>query len=132
MNYLKINGTVFDADIAISKYRLEYNVLDGDNAGRSQDHGSMIRDIIGAFPKLQITVFRKGNNYHGLDVLWEFLKAHSCDDYITLEAADGQNTISGKYYYSSFARDLENVINGINYYGEIEINFVAMNAEITP
>ena len=34
MSYIKLNGREFDADIAISAYNRNFNVLDGDNAGR--------------------------------------------------------------------------------------------------
>ena len=35
MNYIKINGTSFDVNVAISKYNENFSVLDGENAGRS-------------------------------------------------------------------------------------------------
>ena len=48
MSYLKINGITFDADIAIGEYSRNFNVLDGENAGRSLN-GRMIRDVIGTY-----------------------------------------------------------------------------------
>ena len=44
MNYIKLNGISFDADVAISKYNRNFNVLDGENAGRVMT-GRMVRDI---------------------------------------------------------------------------------------
>ena len=35
MGYIKLNGRSFDADVAISKYNRNFNVLDGDNVGRA-------------------------------------------------------------------------------------------------
>ena len=93
MSYIKLNGRSFDADVAISKYNRNFNVLDGENAGRVMT-GRMVRDIIGTYIGHKITVFRRGDNYAGLDELWDYLVAHSVDDSITLEAADGQTTIS--------------------------------------
>ena len=130
MSYIKLNGRSFDADVAISKYNRNFNVLDGENAGRVMT-GRMVRDIIGTYIGHKITVFRRGDNYAGLDELWDYLVAHSVDDSITLEAADGQTTISYEAYYTSASQDIEQVINGVNYWGEIEINFIPMEAQVT-
>ena len=46
MSYIKLNGREFDADVAISAYSRNFNVLDGDNAGRVMT-GLMIRGMIG-------------------------------------------------------------------------------------
>ena len=43
MSYIKLNGVEFDADVAISAYNRNFNVLDGPNAGRVLA-GKMIRD----------------------------------------------------------------------------------------
>lgn len=131
MSYLKINGIEFDADVAISKYNRNLNVLDGENAGRVMT-GRMIRDIIGAYIGHKLTVFRRGDNYQGLDALWDYLLEHSIDDSVQLEAADGQKTISYEAYYTSASQDIEKVENGINYWGELEINFVPMDAQVKP
>lgn len=131
MSYIKLNGRSFDADVAISKYNRNFNVLDGENAGRVMT-GRMVRDIIGTYIGHKITVFRRGDNYAGLDELWDYLVAHSVDDSITLEAADGQTTISYEAYYTSASQDIEQVINGVNYWGEIEINFIPMEAQVKP
>lgn len=128
MSYLKLNGTEFQTDVAITDYRLDYNILDGDNTGRSQERGTMIREIIGLFPQYKIVCARKGDNYEGLDSLWKFLKQHSMDDYVTVEMADGQETLRGNFYYTSFGRDLLRVEAGVRYWGSIEITFTAMEA----
>lgn len=49
-----------------------------------------------------------------------------------LEAADGQTTISYEAYYTSGTQDIESVSNGVNYWGEIEINFIPMEAQVVP
>lgn len=131
MSYIKLNGRSFDADVAISKYNRNFNVLDGDNAGRVMT-GRMVRDIIGTHIGHKITVFRRGDNYAGLDEFWDYLVAHSVDDSIMLEAADGQITISYEAYYTSASQDIEQVIDGVNYWGEIEVNFIPMEAQVTP
>ena len=132
MSYIKLNGIEFDADVAISAYNRNFNVLDGENTGRVIGKGRMIRDIIGTFIGHKLTVFRRGDNYEGLDRFWDYLVAHSVDGSVMLEAADGQTTISYEAYYTSGSQDIEKVENGVNYWGEIEINFIPMEAQVTP
>ncbi len=131
MSYIKLNGIEFDAEVAISSYNRNFNVLDGPNAGRVLA-GRMVRDIIGTYIGHKIKVFRRGDNYEGLDRFWDYLVAHSVDDSVMLEAADGQNTISYEAYYTSGTQDIEAVINGVNYWGEIEVNFVPIDAQVKP
>lgn len=131
MSYIKLNGIEFDADVAISSYNRNFNVLDGSGAGRVQS-GRMIRDVIGTYIGHKVKVFRRGDNYAGLDEFWDYLVTHSVDDSVVLEAADGQTTISYEAYYTSGSQDIEKVVNGINYWGEIEINFIPMDAQLRP
>lgn len=131
MSYIKLDGIEFDADVAISDYSREFNVLDGENSGRVMT-GRMVRDIIGTYLGNQMTVFRRGDNYAGLDEFWDYLVEHSVDDSVMLEAADGQTTISYEAYYTSARQAIEKVENGINYWGEIEISFVPMDAQVRP
>ena len=131
MSYIKLNGIEFDADVAISGYNRSFNVLDGENAGRVMS-GRMVRDIIGTYIGHKLTVFRRGDNYAGLDKFWDYLIEHSVDDSVMLEAADGQTTISYEAYYTSGTQDIEKVENGVNYWGEIEISFVPIDAQVKP
>lgn len=131
MGYIKLNGVEFDAEITISNYNRNLNVLDGENAGRVMA-GRMIRDIIGAYIGHKITVFRRGDNYQGLDNFWDYLVAHSVDDSVMLEAADNQKTISYEAYYTSASQDIEKVEGGVNYWGEIEVNFIPIDAQVKP
>ena len=131
MSYIKLNGIEFDTEVAISSYNRSFNVLDGENAGRVMT-GRMVRDIIGTYIGHKLTVFRRGDHYKGLDDFWAYLVAHSTDDSVMLEAADGQTTISYEAYYTSASQGLEKVEDRVNYWGEIEVNFVPMGAQVTP
>lgn len=131
MSYIKLNGIEFDADVAIGKYNRNFNVLDGPNTGRVMS-GAMVRDIIGTYIGHKLTVFRRGNNYAGLDNFWDYLIEHSVDDSVMLEAADGQTTIAYKAYYTSASQDIESVTDGINLWGEIEVNFIPIDAQVRP
>lgn len=131
MSYIKLNGVEFDTKVAISAYNRNFNVLDGDNAGRVMS-GRMVRDIIGTYIGHKITVFRRGDNQAGLDEFWDYLVAHSVDESVQLEAADGQTVLSYEAYYTSASQDLEKGENGTNYWGEIQVNFIPMEAQVTP
>lgn len=131
MSYIKLNGVEFDADVAISNYNRNFNVLDGENAGRVMT-GRMVRDIIGTYIGHQLTVFRRGDDYLGLDKFWNYLLQHSVDDSVMLEAADGQSTISYEAYYTSASQNIEKVENGVNYWGEVSVNFIPMEAQVKP
>ena len=54
------------------------------------------------------------------------------DDSVRLEAADGQTTISYEAYYTSASHSIEKVENGVNYWGEIEVNFIPVAPQIRP
>ena len=133
MSYISLNGRTFDADVAISDYERSFNVLDGPNTGRAIGDGTMIRDIIGTYIGHKLTVFRRGNNYAGLDAFWDYLVEHSIDkEGVLLEAADGQSTIRYRAYYTMAKQPLESVGGGVNYWGDIEINFIPMSAQVRP
>lgn len=132
MTYVKINGVSFDVDVAISNIEETFNVLDGENAGRVMS-GRMIRDIIGTYIGHKVTFFN-GKSQEDFDALWNYLVEHSVDDYVTLEAADGQSTISYEAYYTSGTRRLSEgaVSDGTNRWDELEVSFVPMDAQVKP
>lgn len=130
MNYCKINGRAFDVTVAISSIEESFNVLDGSNAGRVMS-GRMVRDVIGTYIGHKITFFN-GKKQADFDALWQYLIDHSVDDYVTLEAADNQTSISYQAYYTSGTRTLSSAANGANVWDEIEINFVPMDAQVKP
>ena len=130
MSYVKINGIEFDTIVAISSIEENLNVLDGENVGRVLS-GRMERDIIGAYIGHKITFFN-GKDNAKFDELWDYLVAHSVDDFVMLEAADGQKSIAYEAYYTSMKRELGMAQNGVNYWREIEVNFIPMEAQIKP
>ena len=134
MNYARINGISYEVGVAISDYEESFNVLDGENAGRGTKSGLMIRDIIGTYIGHKITFFNKGGTAGNaaFDKLWSDLLALSVEDSVVLEAADGQTTLKYDAYYTTGSRKLKQVTNGVNYWDELSVNFVPMEAQITP
>ena len=131
MNYCKINGVDFGATVAISDITENFNVLDGDNTGRSTLTGTMIRDIIGTYIGHEI-VFFNGKSNTDFDALWDYLVAHSANDSVLLEACDGQSSISYQAYYTSGTRKMKNVTDGVNHWDEIKVNFIPVDAQVKP
>lgn len=130
MTLCRINGNRFDVGVSISDYEESFNVLDGENAGRVMI-GRMIRDIIGTYIGHKITFFNNGNTA-AFDNLWDYLVAHSVDDSVQLEAADGQTSISYEAYYTSGSRRMKRASGGVNFWDELEVNFIPMDAQVTP
>ena len=130
MNYFKMNNQAFDVTVAISELEENFDVLDGKNAGRAMS-GRMIRDIIGTYIGHKLTFFN-GKNHRDFDALWDYLIEHSTDDSVTIEAADGQTSIEYEAYYTSGSRKLRTAADGVNYWDEIEVNFVPMDARVKP
>lgn len=128
MTYVKINGISFDAKVSISDYEENFNVLDGENTGRVA-RGDMIRDVIGVYIGHKVTFFR-GDTNSGFDDLWDYLVAHAADDSVRLEAADGQKTIEYDAYYTSGSRKIKAVIDGVNYWDELSVNFIPISPQI--
>lgn len=131
MTYVKINGVSFDVDVAISGIEENFNVLDGENAGRVMS-GDMTRDVIGTYIGHKITFFN-GKNNEAFDALWDYLIEHSVDDCVTLEAADGQRTISYEAYYTTGVRKVRSAERDVvTYWDELEVNFIPMKAQVKP
>ena len=129
MNYVKLNGISFDAKVAISDYEEYFNVLDGENAERVLA-GKMIRDVIGTYIGHKVTFFNINNDE--FDALWEFLLEHSVDDSVQLDAVDGQKQIKYDAYYTGGKRKIREVEDGVNYWDEIQINFIPIDAQLRP
>lgn len=133
MNYVKINGISYDVKVSISDYEEYFETLDGENAGRATLRGRMVRDIIGTYLGHKITFFNRGGaeGNAAFDALWDALKKHSVDDSVLLEAVDGQAQISYEAYYTSGRRKLKHVVDGTNYWDDLQVNFIPMEAQIT-
>ena len=86
--------------------------------------------IIGTYIGHKVT-FRNVNQA-AFDALWSALIAKSVKDSVMIEMADGQTTISYRAYYTSGTRKLTKVHDGVNYWDEIQINFIPISATVTP
>lgn len=129
-NLCKINDIEFDVTVAISEYEENFNVLDGENVGRVLS-GRMERDIIGTYIGHKVTFFA-AKSQEAFDALWDYLIAHSVDDSVMVEMADGQKTIRYEAYYTSGDRKLLKRENGVNYWDKMQVSFISMDAQVKP
>ena len=90
-----------------------------------------MRDIIGTYIGHTVTFFN-GKSNEDFDALWDYLVAHSVDDSVQLEAADGQSSITYEAYYTKGKRKLRTSTGSKNYWDEISVNFIPMEAQVTP
>ncbi len=131
MDYLKLNGQSFDADVAIKEYKLNFNVLDGENTGRVLS-GDMERDIIGTYIGHKVIVFN-GKGQEGFDKFVDFLIEHSVDkEGVLLEAVYGQKAISYQAYYTAGEVTLPFSDGNANYWDALEVNFIPMSPQVRP
>lgn len=127
-NLCKINGIEFD--VPIKELKETFNVLDGENAGRVLS-GRMTRDVIGTYIGHTVTFFN-GKDNGEYDRLYNYLLQHSVDDYVTVEMAHGQTTISYQAYYTTTEKELRIRENDVNYWDAIQVSFVPMDAQLRP
>ena len=96
--------------------------------------GRMVRDVIGTYIGHNITFFNKGgeSGNAAFDALWNALKRYSVEDSVMLEAVDGQTQITYEAYYTTGSRRIKQVVNGVNYWDELQVSFIPMEAQVTP
>ena len=131
MTYVKINGKPFDVDVAISDLEESFNVLDGPNAGRAMN-GGMIRDIIRTYIGHKITFFN-GKSNKDFDALWDYtlwpIRSMIMSSWRRQTVS---RSISYAAYYTSGTRRIRTVDGGVNYWDELEVSFVPIDAQVKP
>ena len=130
MDYCIIDGKAYDVYVdSIQEY---FNVTDTDNSGRAIANGRMIRDVIGTFIGHKVKFRRKGDNFAEYDSLC----THLMQPYesVNIKIAHNQETIEYEAYATNGQREVERIdrSNGTIYWKALEINFVPMEAQITP
>lgn len=128
--FLAINGTEFDV-LGIIKVGRSFRVEEDSNADTAIS-GRRIRSIVGTYIAHDFEVYRSPSNVQAFDAFWDFLKAHSVDDHVRLEAADGQETVRYDAYYTAARQDLDWRNNDTNLWGKINITFESIAPEVTP
>lgn len=130
-NYFKINGKSYD--VLVTGLEETFNILYSDNTGRTLSKGArMVLDPLGTFYGHKITVRRKQGHEKEFDELYDYVSRPRYDG-VSLEAAHNQTTIKYDAYVSNGGRPLNKITkNDVLFWGEMQLNFVAMEAQVTP
>ncbi len=125
-----IDGKEYDVSILfIPEEGIErkFNILDGNNAGRLQAKGKMVRDIIGTFFTYVIKIDTNRLNPQEYDELYETISDPNVDSH-TLVVPYGQSSLTFEAYITSGSDKLSRRVNGINYWEGLSLEFVSMQA----
>ena len=128
--FLSINGTSFDV-LGVIKVGRAFEVKEDSNAGTAIS-GRQIRSIVGTYLSHSFEVYRDPANLSDFDDFWDFLVEHSVDDFVALEAADGQSTVEYEAVYTAAKQDLDWRNNDTNLWGRITITFHSIEPQVVP
>lgn len=131
VKFVSINGTDWGVDVAIQGIERSFSVVEDSNAGKAIT-ARKIRSIVGTEIGHKVTFLRLENDYQTFDALWDWLVAHSVDESVQVEIADGQTTIAYEAYYTAAKQKLSVRNNGLNLWDAIEITFIPIEPQVTP
>lgn len=117
---IKIDGK--DYDVINSELTRSFQVLDGENAGRTLD-GEMHRDVIGTY--YNYTWKLEPKNIEDYSELYDVLS--SPDDYHTITIPYNQSTKTFKAYVTNGQDQLRRQEDGVNYWTGLSVNFIAIS-----
>lgn len=114
-------------DVHVTALIRKFAVLDTEETGRTQD-GNMYRDPVGTFYNYTMTVCRKAGNSADLDAFWEAIsqpvESHICT------FPYGQQTLTQRMYVTAGEQAVQRLTDRGAYWGEITVNFIAMQPQV--
>ena len=130
-----MNVAVFQVDgikypgVNVLSLKRNFNVLDGENAGRLMD-GSMKRDIIGTYYNYSMELTSDYSDPAEYDALYEVLSAPV--DSHTIVMPYGQSTLTFEAYIANGSDDLIHFRRDFNKWKNLSFNFIAMSPQRRP
>jgi len=130
-----MNIAVFTVDgvsypgVNVLSIKRNFNVLDGENAGRVMD-GSMKRDIIGTYYSYSMELTSDYSSLAEYDSLYEVLSAPV--DSHTIVVPYGQGTLTFEAYVANGDDELLHNRPTFNKWNNLSFNFVAMGPQRRP
>ena len=128
--FLSIDGTSYDV-LGFIQVSRSFRVEEDANKGTAIS-GRRIRSIVGTYLAHKFTIYRSPSNVADFDTFWNTLLTKSVQNYVALEAADGQTTVSYDAYFTAVKQDLDYRNNSTNLWGKIEITFESIEPQVTP
>ena len=124
---ITIDGVTYP-HIHVISIKRNFQVLDGDNAGRVMS-GAMVRDVIGTYYNYSISVDPDGNWPQEYDRLYEVISAPVA--YHTIVVPYAQATLTFRAYVTNGSDDLGFMAETQNRWGNLSFNFIAMAPQRT-
>lgn len=125
-NPITIDGMFFQ-HIHVTSIKRNFQVLDGDNAGRVMT-GRMNRDIIGTFYNYSFEIDSSDSDPAEYDRFYEIISAPV--DYHNIVVPYGQSTLSFRAYVAQGSDELD-YMDKANRWEKLSINFIAMEPQRT-
>lgn len=125
-----IDGNSYDVIVPEDGIRQEDTVVDGENAGRTED-GGMVRDLIGTYPKYEIDVLPNPKKREDYDALYAMFVQPK--EYHMIEVPYGQTYITYKGYGTSANRTLKRITSdGVMIWHGMTLIFTANDPYLRP
>lgn len=132
IDVVKIDGKVYD--VLVTELSENFNVLYSENTGRTVSVGAkMVLDPLGTFYGHSVTFARKKGHEDEYDDLFEYLSEPRTEG-MFVEIVHGQDTLWYDAYVSNGERRLKRIDpkTGKVHWGEFTVNFIPMEAQVTP
>lgn len=120
-----VDGTGYP-EVNVLSLKRSFSVLDGPNAGRVMD-GAMKRDIIGTYYNYTMELTSDFSDPEQYDTLYEVLSAP--EDSHALIVPYAQSLLTFQAYVSNGEDELLHIYDGLNKWGRLSINFIAMKPQ---
>lgn len=117
---IEVDGVSYD--VINSELTRSFQVLDGENAGRTLD-GEMHRDVIGTY--YNYTWKLEPKTIGDYSTLYDVLSSPS--DYHTITVPYNQSTKTFRAYVTNGQDQLRRQEDGVNYWTGLSINFIAIS-----
>lgn len=124
---ITVDGISYNVTIPVGGLRRSFQVLDGENAGRTLS-GKMFRDIIGTFYNYELQLEPVKQQLVQYDALYQVLSDPTKDSH-TIILPYGQETLTFNAYVTSGQDALSRISGGKNYWNGLTLQFIAMEPQ---
>lgn len=129
INLVKIDGVSYD--VLVTAIEETFEVVEGANSGVALYRQREIRDLAGIKIGHNIT-FAPDNDPDAFDALVAYLFG-TLREYVTLEAVDGQSSITYEAAYNTGSRRVAHIddVNDVVYWDELTVEFRPMETQVS-
>lgn len=125
---ITLDGVTYP-NIHVTSIKRSFQVLDGENAGRTLN-GAMRRDVIGTFYNYSFTIDPSAARPQEYDSFYDVISAPQADHIIIVPYAQGTRTF--RAYVTNGSDNLDDMGPTVNRWGELSFNIIAMEPQRTP